>query len=473
MCAQVGYGAHPPWRHGHGCLEPRKTRGSNLNCHGTHNHAPAPGAAKTRENMRRYGTGLWCLLAAAATTIPLSCDDNDPEDCELLPERIEEDMTIRECARVDRTSVQNGATLTVQPGATIYFLEGGYLSVNRLQSGARIIANAGDGEEPITFTSGRTNPEAGAWQCLWVGGGESASSFEGVEFEYGGAPCEVNGRMPAGMLVLNAEIDKVHDAQFLQSSTYGLFLEQDGAIKERVENSRFSLSAIAPIRVPFSAVLSVGEGNSYDEGSYIAVDSLSRLLDAGEWVAQKIPYRLLRDTRDGAGDALGASISTRTPGSPPNTVVTIQPGTTIQLDNGTLGVLSAAVIAEGTEDAPITFTSAEDDPAPGDWGCVLLQGEIADAPSSFRHVIFEYGGSGVNCTGANYEAPLVFGSSDTTVRDCTFRNSAGRASIISGRVCDAEPGSEPWCIVGNEFDDDLTYETMCQWTTGLYCLLDE
>lgn len=421
--------------------------------------------------MRRYIIGITCVLAASASL--LSCGD-DPDDCELLAAKIDADTTISECARVDRTEVVNGATLTVEPGATVYFLEDGYLSVNPLESGARIIAEAGDGEEPITFTSGRTNPEAGAWQCVWVGNGdENDSSFEGVEFEYGGAPCEVNGRNPEGMLVLNTEIEKVHNVQFLQSATHGLFLEADGGIRQRVEDSRFRLNEIAPIRVPLSAVLSVGEGNTYEDGDIIWVDTISTLRTTGDWMAQEVPYRLVRDLRESGDGTLNAAITPSAPNTTPRLVVTIQPGTTIQLDNGSLKLVGATLIAEGTADAPITFTSAEDEPAPGDWGCVLLQGEDAESPSAFRHVVFEYGGSGVQCTGANYGAPLAFGTGDTSVRDCTFRNGAGEASIISGRACGAQAGEEPWCLVGNDFDNDLTFEAMCNWTEGLYCILDD
>lgn len=67
----------------------------------------------------------------------------------------------------------------------------------------------------------------------------------------------------------------------------------------------------------------------------------------------------------------------------PNVTLTIQPGTLIRCDTGTLTTLvvtkGAKIIAEGTETDPIIFTSNKDsgDRNPADWGGIIILG---DAP---------------------------------------------------------------------------------------------
>lgn len=58
-------------------------------------------------------------------------------------------------------------------------------------------------------------------------------------------------------------------------------------------------------------------------------------------------------------------------------VLTIEPGTTIKGTGGSALIIEkdARLEAEGTADAPIVFTSAQPDPAPGDWGGVVFLGE--------------------------------------------------------------------------------------------------
>lgn len=48
--------------------------------------------------------------------------------------------------------------------------------------------------------------------------------------------------------------------------------------------------------------------------------------------------------------------------------LTIQPGTVVKFNLDRAMVVKGALIADGTPESPIRFTSAADDPAPGDWG---------------------------------------------------------------------------------------------------------
>ena len=73
--------------------------------------------------------------------------------------------------------------------------------------------------------------------------------------------------------------------------------------------------------------------------------------------------------------------------------LTIEPCSTIQIDTKIRVLSGGSIEAIGTPDCPITFTSVEEDPLPGDWERLdILEG--ADNGNVFEHVVFEYGGSG-------------------------------------------------------------------------------
>lgn len=115
---------------------------------------------------------------------------------------------------------------------------------------------------------------------------------------------------------------------------------------------------------------------------------------------------------------------------PRGITLTVLPGTVVRferldLDGDGIGdselYVEGRIVAEGTPDAPIRFTSAEADPAPRDWKYLFI--ERSDR-SSLRHCVSEYAFSGVQ---------IHF--SKASVRRCTFRNNVDglRFSTADGR----------------------------------------
>jgi len=101
-----------------------------------------------------------------------------------------------------------------------------------------------------------------------------------------------------------------------------------------------------------------------------------------------------------------------------------EPGATVMFKAGAgmyvgyhSGFSGAALIANGTAEKPITFTSAATSPSPGDWDYIgFYQG--ASNLSSMLHCVVEYGGG----YSANYGEIYVEGSS-VTIENSTLRNS--------------------------------------------------
>ncbi len=86
--------------------------------------------------------------------------------------------------------------------------------------------------------------------------------------------------------------------------------------------------------------------------------------------------------------------------------LTIEPGTTIQFTNNTSLTIQGVLLAMGSANGPITFTSSNGSPLPGDWLGILFVDEASDAivnstfnyisGSIIQHSIIEYAQDGIN-----------------------------------------------------------------------------
>ncbi|MGQ9708072.1 MAG: Ig-like domain-containing protein [bacterium] len=103
-----------------------------------------------------------------------------------------------------------------------------------------------------------------------------------------------------------------------------------------------------------------------------------------------------------------------------NVTLTIKPGCIIKFQPGTelyCGYWDAsAIIAEGTADSVILFTSNVSTPAPGDWQSVGVY-DLSMPTTSFKYCIFEYGGS------QNY-GTFILQKTGVKFSNCTVRKSA-------------------------------------------------
>lgn len=128
--------------------------------------------------------------------------------------------------------------------------------------------------------------------------------------------------------------------------------------------------------------------------------------------------------------------------------LTIQPGTTVKLDDDVYIVVreSGAIVADGgSATMPITFTSSSLTPAGGDWGGITLQ----DSGSTFRHCAFLY-------AGANGRPALgIENESNATVTGCVFAHHKTPADAIDeAAALDASEAGPSTVISANVFYDD-------------------
>lgn len=113
--------------------------------------------------------------------------------------------------------------------------------------------------------------------------------------------------------------------------------------------------------------------------------------------------------------------------------LTIAAGTTVLMAGGGFLDVSpfgdaSALVAVGTEDAPIVFTSAAAEPSAGDWQCVRLGGDATT--TEIRHAVFEYGGAPCDVTGNAFEGELLINSPARAVSDSSFSHSLTHGVLI-------------------------------------------
>ena len=95
--------------------------------------------------------------------------------------------------------------------------------------------------------------------------------------------------------------------------------------------------------------------------------------------------------------------------------LTVSPGAEVRFVSGTglmigYGSYKGALLAQGTDVAPIVFTSDAAAPAPGDWKGIYFGDAADDALSVLEHCVVEYGGASYNATSIATRLPLPFSS---------------------------------------------------------------
>jgi len=121
--------------------------------------------------------------------------------------------------------------------------------------------------------------------------------------------------------------------------------------------------------------------------------------------------------------------------------LTIGPGVIIKLSGGdrTQIFVKGAIKAEGTEDAPIMFTSLYDDtiggdadndagetaPLPGDWDAIIFEDSSSDERSAMRNTEFRYAGAGW------WGGPIGLNNASPTLENVRMRDNRRNAFVVA------------------------------------------
>ncbi len=352
-------------------------------------------------------------------------------DCPAIPDIIDADLAVGPgCVTLDRTQIRNGATLTIAPGTTVQVEPAGWLDVAPDGGNAALVAE-GTAEAPIVLTSAADEPAPGDWQCVLVRESSAATSLEHVTFEYGGQACEASGHDYESMLVVRSSARSISANRFQESSGHGVMLLGDA--RGFADNS-FGDNAAASLHVSAEFMTNVESGNAFDDpADFIEVDTTFPYASKGTLQDLGVPWRIAGtlDVR-GGGD------------------LTIAPGTVIEMGGSSISVFRATMSAVGEPGNEVVFTSAQSEPAAGDWGCILYDGVEGNAPR-LEHVVIEYAGNGEGCTGANHKT-AIFGPPSMTLGNVLFRE-------IDGIAVRSDDCVATWC--DNAFESVDSPELAC------------
>jgi hypothetical protein len=355
------------------------------------------------------------------------------ETCGTIPRVVDADLTVGPgCVDVEEYVTISSGTLTIAPGTTVRMAPGTGISFDGGYTSA--IVAIGTEDAPIVFTSASDNPMPGDWARLRIPTAASNSELRNVTLEYGGATPE--GSEPSdldALVIVNAGMRAVSNCTFRHSASRGVTLEKSGTVREFANNT-FESNAKRSLFVHPNQLLNLGQGHQFlDADDAIDVQSGEALSFSGTWSGQPVPFVL-----DG-----GLDINN-------HAVVTLGPGATVALTGGSIEVFNSSLDIAGTEEQPVSFTSANPNPMPGDWGCLYYY--LADSAGRIEHAVFEYAGSGDGCTGGEYETALLV-DAGSQISGSTFRNGLGVGIQTSGE-CGAD-----WC--DNTFSDLERGPMMC------------
>ncbi len=350
------------------------------------------------------------------------------------------DVTVRYSSKNSSTAV-----LTIEPGVEIKFEPGTRLYIGYYiyhayfpQHFYGALSAQGTAQAPIVFTSNATAPAAGDWKGIYFRNetNDGLTILDNCVVEYGD-----------NSLTFKQSNPTITNSTIRYSSRHGISLSasaaviegnritdnyQDGIYSDNgssalISNNTFSGNGTAAINVhPDKLRRITGNSGSEYGSNHIKVRG-GEITSNGTWANQGFAYVIVGD------------VTVRYHSENSDTaVLTIEPGVEIRFEPGTglyIGYyihhyyfpkhFYGALSAQGTAQAPITFTSNATAPAPGDWKGIYFRDQTNNTATLLEHCIVEYGG---NTNSAN----INLNNAKPTIQYNTIRNSSHSGIYISG-----------------------------------------
>jgi hypothetical protein len=360
--------------------------------------------------------------------------------------------------------IRSGATVTVEPCALVQVAAGAGIHIafpGTPNSGALVAE--GTAQRPIVFEGA----SAARWDRIYVvhpgtlrlahttlrnGGGSNSSMGETI-FISG------DGSLPSDGLL------RVADVIIEDSRGPGLVLE--GVAKFQAGSRALTVRDSGEQEHPYPVVLNEHALDSLPDGSYtgnlndrilIESDAVGGLREDGTIHDRGVPYLTSLYTGQN-GDFRVEALENEPP-----VVLTIEPGVRLEFQRGAAleighftgeGPALATIVAVGTPEKPILFSSAQAAPAAGDWRGLWF-GTTPSADNRLEHVQIEYTGADCGCIFLtcdsdlpSYSGALVFSQPPSSMFLKSSRIVHGSAN---GVVQGYQGPSFDW-TAGNTLDD--------------------
>ena len=348
----------------------------------------------------------------------------------------------------DDVTVDEGVTLTIEPGVVVKFNDAG----DDLIVNGSLVAQ-GTEEEPIVFTSlkddahgGDTNEDGLAsspaphdWGGIVFNASSSGNLLEHVWIGYGGSYGGANLKVytndvtirdsvigwshQRGIYVQNAS-PTIENNEIRDNGTDGIYFNgfDDTQPVALTANTFISNTNWAVYAALSDEVVDVTLDNNTSTGSAYNGFGINGTISGTVTYSANVGFPFI------VGYGLG-DVTVQEPAS-----LTIQPGTVVKLEGRRL-LVNGSLVAPGTAGQPIVFTSLKDDvhggdtngdgsassPAPNDWGSIVFN--ASSSGNVLEHAWIGYGGA--------YLGNVAIYTSDVAVRDSVIGWSSQRGIYVA------------------------------------------
>ena len=311
---------------------------------------------------------------------------------------------------IDGTIYVDGATLTIKPGVTIKFTKNSSIIFGVHAEDSKLIAN-GTSANPITFTSAEYHPAEGDWNNIkFTSGTLNSSSMKYCNIMYAGGLSGDN----AAIDISNCSIT-IENCRIEYSDNRGIDLDNNGKFNSFTGNTIKNCTNEA-ICLYVNSVHTIGVNNTIIDNPILIKGGDFNQEYSKTWQYVEVPY-IIEDT---------VNIF-----SSPGSKLTICAGNTLKFKEGALfsigtGAKSGTLVANGTADSVITFTSAESFKEAGDWSGLLFDKGASDG-CIINNCIIKYGGAN-NSGSANITFNETHGN--VTISNTYISNAKGYGIYI-------------------------------------------
>jgi len=310
-------------------------------------------------------------------------------------------------------SVIDGYSLFIDQGNTFKFNGNYQIYIDGLLNAQ------GTGAEPITFTSNQLVPSRGDWNGIYFAYTDSNSLLDYCLIEYGGSG-------DGNIRITDASDPTISNSTISNSGSYGIYCHQNSSpsisnclIEDNtsagiycyynsadpiisdctiINNDSYSIYTYADNAKNITGNM-VFSGNLY-EGIYIFGETMT----SGTWLNHDTPYII-------GGDVTLSGTYTWD----------INYGNDIRVDGNYPINIYGQLNANGTDSDPITFTSNQLIPAPGDWKGIYFVNSSTD--SNLDYCVISYGGS-------SYGNIRFYNAPGVSMTSCNISNSGTTGIFI-------------------------------------------
>ena len=357
---------------------------------------------------------LFSLFLLALTIGISSCEPKEDITGAIIEitENISEDIVWESGnVYVIKGTIRISSNLTIEPGTTVKFMEDATIEFAYWDEEYVTVTAKGTEKDPIIFTSNSSTPAPGNYNGLRFYNGANNCVFEHCTFEFGGKSDYY------GTIYIEEASVSFTNCQFRNLKNNGIVLKEEGSFAQFSNNTFADINKNSIYIMPKN-VHTIGENNIFDNASnYGILISGDQNFDTGgnyTWLAHNTPYIIEDDIRMGSE---GSGVN-----------ITINPGTTIKfakeayLEFAYWENQNAKIIAKGTADKPILFTSNSPAPAAGDYGGFRFYNGANNC--EFEYCTFEFAGQ------ADWTGSIYINNSSVKFLSCTFKDLKNSAIVL-------------------------------------------